>query len=169
MTSRSNTCLSAAIRSQMRRRLIGGTSLIVVLGLALTGISTLAPAVTAADEVVSDGVGLGAWAENGRDGRIVLQLVKGDAPAPGANLSGVVTTDTNCDPDAQGLSHCHNVIAFADGRSLEFIHTHAIADHPCLATQQRVILAMLGPGWAVATVVDGKRTGQRTRMRFTQL
>ena len=66
----------------------------------------------------------------------MLQLVKGDMPAAGAVVFGVVKTDTNCDPDARGIFHCHNVIALANGGvNRGPVHNHMMMNYPCLCAR----------------------------------
>ncbi len=71
----------------------------------------------------------------------------------GAKLSGTVTSDTTCDPDAQGLSHCHNVIALDNGARITVLHTHAMMQHPCLKPGERVTLTGFAQHWVTATVL----------------
>jgi hypothetical protein len=71
-------------------------------------------------------------------------------PAVGAVVSGVVKSDTNCDPDAQGIFHCHNVIALAGGGEIEVVHNHMMMNYPCLSPDQKLTLARLNSDWLVA-------------------
>ena len=59
-----------------------------------------------------------SWQENGAGGRYLLQVVKGKLPKSLQPVTGTVTSDTDCDADAQGLSHCHNNVKLADGTEI---------------------------------------------------
>jgi hypothetical protein len=63
-------------------------------------------------------------------------------------LAGVVThriaarvlTDTRCNPDAMGVSHCLNRMQLADGTQITVVHDHRMMDMPCLSPGERVTL-----------------------------
>ena len=99
------------------------------------------------------GAPISSWFQNGSGGIIVLQVVEGSGLAPGARLSGTVTTDTTCDPDAQGLSHCHNAIDLDNGTRITVLHTHPMMRYPCLKPGERVTLTGFAPNWVTATVL----------------
>lgn len=98
------------------------------------------------------GVAMKSWQDNGRDGRYVLQLVKGQAPERGTSASGTVMSDTDCDADAQGLSHCNNIIRLADGSQVTVIDTHNMHRYRCLGAGDRLTLTTLGDTWIVGTL-----------------
>jgi hypothetical protein len=133
-----------------RRWLFGALGLVAIGGLAAIGFSTLAQRPASAEPAIPAGAHFTSWADNGKDGQIMLQLVKGDTPAAGAIVSGVVKTDTNCEPDAQGIFHCHNVIALANGGEISVVHNHMMMNYPCLAPDQKLSLARLNSDWLVA-------------------
>ena len=133
-----------------RRWLFGALALVAIGGLAAIGFSTLAQQPASAEPAIPAGAHFTSWAENGKDGQIMLQLVKGDMPAIGAIVSGIVKTDTNCEPDAQGIFHCHNVIELADGGQIAVIHNHMMMNYPCLTPDQKLTLARLNSDWLVA-------------------
>jgi hypothetical protein len=133
-----------------RRWLFGALALAAVGGLAAVGFSTLAQQPASAEPAIPAGANFTSWADNGKDGQRMLQLVKGDMPAAGAVVFGVVKTDTNCDPDARGIFHCHNVIALANGGEIEVVHNHMMMNYPCLAPDQKLTLARLNAEWIVA-------------------
>ncbi len=103
-----------------------------------------------AEPTIPPGVSLTSWFENGKGGQHVLQIAEGNAPPINVRVAGTVTSDTDCDPDAQGLSHCHNNIDLGNGRSITVIHNHAMQRHPCLAPGQRLSIAGLNANWVVA-------------------
>ena len=82
---------------------------------------------TTAEPTIPAGVSLTSWFENGKGGQYVLQIAEGDAPPAGVRVTGTVTTDTDCDPDAQGLNHCHNNIDLGNGRSIAVINNRTNA------------------------------------------
>jgi hypothetical protein len=133
-----------------RRWLFGALALAAIGGLAAVGFSALAQQPASAEPAIPAGANFTSWAENGKDGQRVLQLTKVDMPAVGAVVSGIVKTDTNCDPDAQGIFHCHNVIALASGGEIEVVHNHMMMNYPCLAPDQKLTLARLNSDWVVA-------------------
>jgi hypothetical protein len=51
---------------------------------------------------------------------------------------GTVLTDTNCQADSYGISHCMNRIRLAGGRVLAVRHDHSMMNDPCLAPGERV-------------------------------
>ena len=133
-----------------RRRLFGALALAVIGGVAVVGFSTLAQQPASAEPAIPAGANFTSWADNGKDGLSMLQLIKGDMPAVGAVVAGVVKSDTDCDPDAEGVFHCHNVIALANGGEIEVVHNHVMMNHPCLAPDQKLSLARLSSDWIVA-------------------
>ncbi len=133
-----------------RRWLFGALALFAVGGLAVIGFNAIAQQSAAAEPAIPAGANFTSWADNGKDGLRMLQLVKGDMPAVGAVVSGVVETDTDCDPDAQGIFHCHNVIALANGGEIEVVHNHRMMNYPCLSPDQKLSLARLNSDWIIA-------------------
>ncbi|HWH06314.1 MAG TPA: hypothetical protein VNT23_07745 [Gaiellaceae bacterium] len=64
------------------------------------------------------------------------RLESGELPA--AETAATVLTDTDCTPDAQGVSHCRNELRLADGSILVARHSHRMAGVPCLAPGEEV-------------------------------
>jgi hypothetical protein len=93
-------------------------------GRQITGLRTLLVGL-AADTGIS---------EPGKPLRAVL--VSGAIPSTSA--MGTVTSDENCAPDAAGFSHCLNKLKMDDGGQMAVIHTHRMADVPCLSPGERV-------------------------------
>lgn len=104
-----------------------------------------------AEPAIPAGAKLTSWFDNGVGGRRVLQVYRGSAPPVGTRVTGTVATDTNCRPDAAGLSHCHNRIDLDDGRRIEVIHTHYMAVNPCLRLGQRISIARINKNWVLAS------------------
>ena len=109
---------------------------------------TQQPAV--AEAAIPPSANLKSWFENGAGGRHVLQIRQGNALPAGARVTGTVLTDTNCEADAQGLSHCNNIIDLGGGRRIEVVHTHLMKRYPCLAPGQQVTVAGLNADWVIA-------------------
>ena len=59
---------------------------------------------------------------------------------PHGTVKATVTTDENCDPDAQGYSHCRNDLRLADGSVLHLRHNHPMGMVACLAPGEEVIV-----------------------------
>jgi hypothetical protein len=70
-------------------------------------------------------------------GRVeVVYLVSGHVPA--RPQLGTVLTDTNCQADSYGVSHCMNRIRLANGRMMTVRHDHSMMNDPCLAPGEHV-------------------------------
>lgn len=70
-------------------------------------------------------------------GRVeVTYLVSGRVPA--RPVMGTILTDTNCQADSYGVSHCLNRIRLAGGRTLTVRHDHSMMNDPCLAPGEHV-------------------------------
>lgn len=74
---------------------------------------------------------------SGFDG-LHAKLVSGRMPA--SPVTATVLTDEQCQPDAQGISHCLNRMRLADGTELEVRHPHDMTKVPCLAPGEQVRL-----------------------------
>ncbi len=72
-----------------------------------------------------------------RPGFIQVDLVSGTAPR--ALVEGSVLSDSDCTPDAQGVSHCRNLIDYAGAR-VEVRHHHKMTEEPCLSPTEAVNL-----------------------------
>ena len=103
-----------------------------------------------AEPAVPAGVNLKSWFDNGAAGVRLLKVMQGNAPAAGQQVPGTVLTDTNCEPDALGLSHCHNIIDFGGGRRIEVVNNHIMSTHPCLSPGQRLTVARFNDEWVIA-------------------
>lgn len=98
------------------------------------------------------GVAMKSWQENGREGRYLLQLIQGSAPRSGKPVIGTVTSDTDCDADAEGLSHCHNIIKLADGSQITVIDSHNMHVNRCLGAGDRLSLTRIDKTWIMGTL-----------------
>ena len=141
--------------SKLQRRSIGRLLLVALAAAGFGGLGTAfflsyGQQAASAGMTIPPGVSLTSWFDNGKGGEHVLQIAKGDAPPVGVRLVGTVKTDTDCDPDAQGLNHCHNTIDLSNGRSIEVIHNHAMHRFPCLEPGQKLSITRLDTKWVVA-------------------
>lgn len=73
---------------------------------------------------------------NGVAGIDVAYAISGTPPA--RTQLGTVLTDTNCQPDSYGISHCTNRIRLADRHVLTVRHDHSMMNDPCLSPGERV-------------------------------
>ena len=99
------------------------------------------------------GVPMKSWQENGRDGRYLLQVIDGGLPRNAKRVVGTVLSDTDCDPDAEGLSHCHNEIQLPGGKKLTVIDSHNMHNYRCLGDGDRIALSRLGNTWVVGNLI----------------
>lgn len=149
-SSRSKARPSRALSGVLVASGVAAIALAAIAGLAALGFNALAPQSASAEPAIPAGASITSWADNGKDGQRLLQLVKGDIPLVAATIAGVVKTDTNCEPDAEGINHCHNVIGLANGSEIEVIHNHMMMHYECLAPSQKLSLARLDAGWVLA-------------------
>lgn len=98
------------------------------------------------------GAAMKSWQENGRDGRYLLQVIAGDAPKSRKPVIGTVTSDTDCDADAEGLSHCHNTIKLPNGSEFTVIDTHNMHQNRCLGAGDKLSLTGIGGPWIMGTL-----------------
>jgi len=98
------------------------------------------------------GVAMKSWQENGRDGRYLLQVLQGTALKAGERVTGTVKSDTDCDIDAEGLSHCHNIIELANGTRITVIDTHNMHRNRCLGDGDLLSLTGISGSWIMGTL-----------------
>ena len=130
----------------LQRAVLAATALLAA-GLVLLASERLA----SAQPAIPAGAGLSSWQDNGHDGKYLLKVTNGAAPAPGTTTSGVVLSDTACEPDAEGMNHCRNGIRQANGMTVYVINNHMMSRYRCLQPGETVSLAASGSGWVVAT------------------
>jgi hypothetical protein len=110
-----------------------------------------------AEPMIPSGFNLSSWYENGHGGEYLLQITEGEVPPVGLRVSGVVTSDTDCDPDAQGLSHCHTGMSLANGSTITVIETHMMSRYRCLQPGETVSVTRFNDSWVVAVT---RQTGK---------
>ena len=101
---------------------------------------------------VPRGAPLASWQENGRGGQYVLQILEGSAPPSGVAVSGVVGSDTDCQPDAKGINHCHNEIDLANGAHILAINNHVMKRYRCLNPGETISVTRINDSWILAKV-----------------
>jgi hypothetical protein len=67
-----------------------------------------------------------------------VRLLKGSV---GHRVRATVLTDTRCDPDVRGVSHCLNRVRLAGGAVVTVVHDHRMMDMPCLSPGEHVTLS----------------------------
>lgn len=75
---------------------------------------------------------------NGENGINVVVLKRGRIP--NHPVRAFVESDTDCAPDAYGISHCTNRLRLPNGEKLEVRHDHNMQIHPCLSPGETVQL-----------------------------
>ncbi len=134
------------------RRWLTGSLVLAVIGAmgttAFLFLNSKQPA--SAQPAIPSGYDLSSWYENGHGGKYLLQVVDGGLPADGVRASGVVLSDTNCEPDAQGLNHCRNGIRLENGNTINVIDNHMMSRNRCLEPGETVSLTTFSSLWVVA-------------------
>ena len=97
---------------------------------------------------------------NGVAGIDVAYAISGAAPVH--TQLGTVLTDTNCQPDSYGMSHCTNLIRLAKGHTLTVRHDHSMMNDPCLSPGERVHVRATAQTWAGVAPL-GQASGRSTR------
>jgi hypothetical protein len=89
------------------------------------------------------------------DARVVLLSRAALPPSPAGDLlnarlesgsmptgerAATVLTDSDCTPDAAGVSHCRNELRLGDGTVVVARHSHRMAEVPCLSPGEEVLV-----------------------------
>jgi hypothetical protein len=80
-----------------------------------------------------------ATCHNGRNGVDIVYAAPTDIPV--APVRATVLSDAGCEPDAHGASHCLNRLRTASGTVINVRNDHRLANEPCLAAGEHVVLA----------------------------
>lgn len=107
---------------------------------------------TTVEPPIPRGAHLASRKENGRNEQYVLRVLKGKAPAGGVVVFGVVISDTSCQRDSHGFSHCHNGIDLANGSRITVVNTHRMMRYPCLRPGEKLSLDRINSSWVLARV-----------------
>jgi len=137
---------------------LGTLAIASVGGLVTFGVFYYTQQPASAEPAIPAGINLKSWFDNGAGGVRLLNVVQGEAPAAREQVTGTVLTDTNCEPDAQGLSHCHNIIDLGGGRRIEVVNNHIMSKHPCLSPGQRITVTRFNKDWVIAFEGRAPRT-----------
>ncbi|SEH16220.1 hypothetical protein [Thermoleophilum album] len=70
-----------------------------------------------------------------------LKAVRVAGSIPAGPTEATVVTDTDCAPDAAGVSHCLNELRLPGGRRLTVRHAHKMSEVACLTPGERVTVA----------------------------
>jgi len=129
-----------------------GQLLLGVLVLSAASLYSYKVHAASAEPPIPRGVAMKSWQENGRGGHYLLQIASGRVPQAGKRVTGTVATDTDCDADAEGLSHCHNIIELTDGSRITVIDTHNMNVNRCMSPGERISLNGVDKSWIMGTV-----------------
>lgn len=127
----------------------------LLLGVIVLGAAAAHPyelRAESAQPTIPRGVAMTSWQDNGNGGRYVLQVIQGQPPKGSKTVIGTVKSDTDCDIDAQGLSHCHNIIELANGQTITVIDTHNMHRYRCLGEGDRLSLTRVKGAWLMGTL-----------------
>ena len=127
--------------------LAAGIVMISVMGIVVVSLNDHTMVPKEQDQNIP-GVSAMNWQNNGAKDRRIVKIIEGHLVAP---AQGVVLTDTRCNPDAQGLSHCHNVIRLKNHQTTKVIDTHNRMHYGCLRIDESVSVTSLGASWARVT------------------
>ncbi len=94
-----------------------------------------------------------ATCHNGRDGIDLVYAAASDIPRE--PVRATVLSDAGCEPDAHGASHCLNLLRTASGAVIDVRNDHRLANEPCLAPGEHVVLA---PGATAADILPRLRS-----------
>ena len=72
-------------------------------------------------------------------GPLYASFMKGTMPSH--RMMAIVQSDSNCAADAEGVSHCLNVLHLANGSVLTVRHNHRMMDVPCLSPGEHVLVS----------------------------
>jgi len=104
---------------------------------------------------VPKSVTMTSWEDNGQGGQYLLQFQRGRTLAKGERVKGTVLSDSNCEPDAQGLNHCRNVIELENGARLLVVNNHKMSSNSCLHPGSGITLTGMDGPWMKADVPQG--------------
>ncbi|MBK5204590.1 MAG: hypothetical protein JJD98_04025 [Polaromonas sp.] len=129
-----------------------GRALLGVLILSAASLYSYQAQAATQQTPIPSGVALKSWHENGSDGRYLLQIIQGNAPKAGKAVVGKVVSDSDCEADAEGLSHCHNDIELPNGRKITVIDTHEMHRNRCMQPGEQISLTAVGKSWVMGQV-----------------
>lgn len=104
--------------------------LLLVLGMVLVGVLPAYATTTKTLRVDRPEKGAGAKVT-------AVHIIKGTVQH---RTRAVVLTDSRCNPDNMGMSHCLNRMRLANGSVITVVHDHRMAQMPCLSPGEHVTL-----------------------------
>jgi hypothetical protein len=72
--------------------------------------------------------------------QVTLHAGLEEGQLPAGPVMAVVLTDEECEPDAQGVSHCRNEVQLPSGKTVVLRHPHDMMQVECLAPGEEVLL-----------------------------
>lgn len=72
--------------------------------------------------------------------QVTLHAGLEEGQLPAEPVTAVILTDENCEPDAEGISHCRNEAQLPSGEKVVLRHLHDMMQVECLAPGEEVIL-----------------------------
>jgi hypothetical protein len=72
--------------------------------------------------------------------QVTLHAGLEEGQLPAEPVTAVVVTDEECEPDAQGISHCRNEVQLPSGEMVVLRHLHDMMQVECLAPGEEVLL-----------------------------
>lgn len=131
---------------------VAAPGLVAVLVVAAAVLLAYKGHARAHEPYIPPGAHLASWRDNGRDGRYVLQIAQGPALDAGEPVAGIVSSDTDCEADDRGLSHCGNTLELPGGARVVVIDTHQMSRYRCLSPGDRISLSAISPGWVLGSL-----------------
>jgi len=145
ITKRKNMKMHTLFESSRR-------AMLVMLALGAAALTTHQVQAATAQPPIPKGVAMKSWQDNGSNGQYVLQLLEGKALSGKESVNGKVASDSDCTPDADGLSHCHNIIELANGQKMTVVDTHNMHINRCLSPGEQISLKKIDKTWMLATL-----------------
>ncbi len=72
--------------------------------------------------------------------QVTLHAGLEEGQLPAGPVTATVLTDEECEPDAQGISHCRNELQLPSGKTVVLRHLHNMMEVECLAPGEEVAL-----------------------------
>jgi len=90
--------------------------------------------------------------KNGADGTYIVNLISGDFEG---ETEGKVLTDTNCTPDEEGISRCHNDIKLANSNEeITIVNPHNMKKNRCLSPGETIQISRNEESKAIVELME---------------
>lgn len=86
---------------------------------------------------------------NGKDGKYVVNLLNGDFTE---NVEGTILSDTDCEPDSEGVSRCLSYIRLSNQSLLEIATPHNMKNYRCFQINETVTVSRNDNSKVIVTV-----------------